>query len=33
MVRKHDGKRTLRRPEKRWKDNLKINLKEIGCWA
>jgi hypothetical protein len=32
-VRKHEGKRTLGRPEHRMEDNIKINLKEIGCWA
>jgi hypothetical protein len=32
-VRKHEGKRTLGRPEHRWQDNTKINLKEVRCWA
>jgi hypothetical protein len=30
LVRKPDGKRPLRRPRRRWKDNIKIDLLEIG---
>jgi hypothetical protein len=28
---KHEGKRPLGKPRRRWKDNIKIDLKEIGC--
>jgi hypothetical protein len=27
---KPEGKRSLRRPTRRWEDNIKINLREIG---
>jgi hypothetical protein len=30
LVRKAGGKRQLRRPSHRWKDNMKINLRETG---
>ena len=30
LERKHDGKRPLVRPRRRWKDNIKIDLKEMG---
>jgi hypothetical protein len=30
-VGKPEGKRTLRRPRRRWEDNIKINLQEVGC--
>jgi hypothetical protein len=29
-VRKQDGKRTLGRPRRRWVDNIKIDIREIG---
>jgi hypothetical protein len=29
LVRKSEGKRSLGRPRHRWKDNIKINIKEI----
>jgi hypothetical protein len=25
------GKRTLRRPRRRWEDNIKMDLQEVGC--
>jgi hypothetical protein len=28
---KPDGKRPLRRPRCKWEDNIKMDLKEIGC--
>jgi hypothetical protein len=28
---KPEGKRALRGPKHRWEDNIKINLKKIGC--
>jgi hypothetical protein len=27
---KHDGKRSLGRPRRRWKDNIKMDLQEVG---
>jgi hypothetical protein len=30
-VRKPEGKRPLERARHRWEDNIKMNLKEIGC--
>jgi hypothetical protein len=30
LVGKPEGKRTLRRPRRRWVDNIKIDLREIG---
>jgi hypothetical protein len=31
LVGKHEGKRPLGRPRLRWKDNIKIDLQEVGC--
>ena len=31
VVGKHDRNRPLGRPRRRWKDNIKINLQEVGC--
>ena len=31
MVRKHEGKRPLGRPRRRWEDNIKMDLQEVGC--
>jgi hypothetical protein len=31
LVGKHDGKRPLGRPRRRWEDNIKIDLQEEGC--
>ena len=28
---KPEGKRTPGRPRRRWKDNIKMNLQEVGC--
>jgi len=28
---KSEGKRPLGRPRRRWEDNIKINLHEVGC--
>ena len=33
MVGKPEGKRSLGRPRRRWDDNIKINLQEVGCWG
>ena len=30
---KHTGKRPLRRPRRRWEDNIRIDLEEIGINA
>jgi hypothetical protein len=30
LVRKFEGKRPLRRPRRRWEDNIKMDLREIG---
>jgi hypothetical protein len=36
LVGKPKGKRSLRRPRRRWVDNIKMDLREIGwngmCW-
>jgi hypothetical protein len=31
LVGKPEGKRSLGRPRRRWEDNIKINLQEVGC--
>jgi hypothetical protein len=31
LVRKPEGKRPLWRPRRRWEDNIKIELQEVGC--
>jgi hypothetical protein len=31
LVGKPEGKRTLERLRRRWKDNIKIDLQEVGC--
>jgi hypothetical protein len=31
LVGKHEGKRLLGRPRRRWEDNIKMDLKEVGC--
>jgi hypothetical protein len=31
LVEKPKGKRPLRRPRRRWEDNIKIDLQEVGC--
>jgi hypothetical protein len=30
-VGKREGEKPLRRPRRRWKDNTKMNLQEVGC--
>jgi ribosome biogenesis protein Nip4 len=30
-VGKPEGKRPLRRPRRRWEDNIKVDLQEMGC--
>jgi hypothetical protein len=31
LVKKPEGKRPLGRPRRRWEDNVKIYLQELGC--
>jgi hypothetical protein len=31
MVRKPEGKSPLGRPRRRWEDNIKMGLQEVGC--
>ena len=33
LVGKPEGKRPLGRPRRRWRDNIKMNLREVGCGA
>ena len=30
LVRKREGKRPLERPRRRWEDNIKMDLQEVG---
>jgi hypothetical protein len=31
LVRKPEGKRPMGRPRRRWEDNIKVDLQEVGC--
>jgi len=31
LVGKPEGKRPLRRPRRRWVDNIRMDLQEVGC--
>jgi hypothetical protein len=31
LVRKPKGRRPLGRPKRRWKDNIKMDIHEVGC--
>jgi len=31
LVGKHEGKRPLGRPRRRWEGNIKMDLQEVGC--
>jgi hypothetical protein len=33
LVGKPEGQRLLGRPRRRWEDNIKMDLQEVGCWA
>ena len=33
LVGKPEGKRPLGRPIRRWEDNIKMDLQEVGCWG
>ena len=32
LVGKPEGKRPLGRPRRRWEDNIKMDLREVGWW-
>jgi len=32
-VGKPEGKRPLGRPRRRWEENIKMDLQEVGCWG
>jgi len=31
LVGKHEGKRSLARPSRRWEDNIKMDIHEVEC--
>jgi hypothetical protein len=33
LLRKPEGKRSLGRPRRRWEDNIKMELQNLGCGA
>ena len=33
LVGKREGKRALGRPRRRWEDDIKMDLQEVGCWG
>jgi len=33
LVGKPEGKKPLGRPRRRWKDNIKMDLQEVGWWV
>ena len=33
LMGKPGGKRQLGRPRRRWEDNIKMDLQEVGCWG
>jgi hypothetical protein len=33
LVGKPEGKRPLGRPRRRWENNIKADLQEVGCWG
>jgi len=33
LVLKPEGKRALGRPRRRWENNVKMDLQEVGCWG
>jgi len=32
LVGKSEGKRPIGRPRRRWVDNIRMDLQEVGCW-
>ena len=33
LVGKQEGKRPLRRPRRRWVDNIRMDLRDVGIWT
>jgi len=33
LVGKSEGQRPFGRPRRRWEDNIKMDLQEVGCWS
>jgi hypothetical protein len=33
LVGNPEGNRLLGRPRRRWEDNIKMDLQEVGCWG
>jgi hypothetical protein len=33
LVEKPEGKRQLGKPRRRWENNIKMDLQEVGCWV
>ena len=33
LMGKPEGKRLLRRPRRRWVDNIRMDLQEVGCFV
>jgi hypothetical protein len=33
LVGKTEGNRSLGRPRRKWEDNIKIHVQEVGCWG
>ena len=33
LVGKPEGNRLLGRPRRKWEDNIKVDLQEVGCWG
>ena len=33
LVGKPEGKGPLGRPKRRWEDNIKMDLQDLGCWG
>jgi len=33
LVEKPEGKRSLWRPRRRWEDNIKMDIREVGAWT
>jgi hypothetical protein len=33
LVGKPEGKRPLGKPRRGWEDNIKMDLREVGCWS
>jgi hypothetical protein len=33
LVGKPEGKRSMGIPRRRWEDDIKIDLQEVGCWG